>query len=431
MRPAAQVQAAIELLDEIDQTAYPADRTMAQYFRQRRYIGSKDKYAISEHFYAVLRSRLSLQYLLQTVSLQSSSRLLMAVHLLGDDQNLREIFDDHQYHPTHFGQTQLDALHRIDFSALQSAASHIRLNVPEWIAPMLEAVLGERFEVEMLAMNQRATTDIRVNSLKTTPQQLGELLTEQNIAHNGSDLVPLGIVFDQRVALFNLDCFKQGWFEIQDQGSQMLALATGAKAGDKVVDFCAGAGGKTLAMAAMMQNKGTLYACDVHSKRLEQLHKRCKRAGAHNVRIHQLSSEHDKWVKQHAAQADVVLIDAPCSGTGTWRRNPDSRWNLSPKDLQNLIKLQQSILCSAARLVKPGGRLVYATCSLLSEENEAQVEQFLTENDQFARATVGNNQLFQINADKIELAASSIRTYPAMTGCDGFFACALQRADET
>lgn len=355
----------------------------------------------------------------------------MAVHLLRDDQNLREIFDDQQYHPTHFGQTQLDALERIEFSAIESAASHIRLNVPEWIAPMLESILGERFEVEMLAMNQRATTDIRVNSLKATPQMLGQLLTEQNMAYSASNLVPLGLVFDQRVALFNLACFKQGWFEIQDQGSQMLALATGAKAGDKVVDFCAGAGGKTLAMAAMMQNKGTLYACDVHSKRLEQLHKRCKRAGAHNVRIHQLSSEHDKWVKQHVVQADVVLIDAPCSGTGTWRRNPDSRWNLSPQDLQNLIKLQQSILCSAARLVKPGGRLLYATCSLLSEENEAQVEQFLTENDQFARATVGNHQLFQKNVDKMELSASSIRTYPAMTGCDGFFACALQRTDET
>lgn len=431
MRAAARVQAAIELLDEIDRTGYPADRTMSHYFRQRRYIGAGDKREISEHLYAVLRHRLSLQYLLKSVSLTSSSRLLIAVHLLQNGTELESVFDGQRHNPTRFGDTQLEALGNIEFAKLGDAPLYVRLNVPEWIAPGLEAVLGQRFADEMQALNERASTDIRVNSLKSSREQLGPEFERQGLKFSNGELAPSAIVFEQRVALFDTDAFKRGEFEVQDQGSQLLALATGVRPGDKVIDFCAGAGGKTLAMAAMMQNRGTLYACDIHSKRLDELKKRCRRAGVHNVRVHRLSSEQDKWIKQHASFADVVLVDAPCTGTGTWRRNPDSRWRLSSGDLQNLLQLQHSILTNAARLVKPGGKLFYATCSLLQEENELQIDQFLAANEGFKPSVIGNLNLFHAIADKVELSANTLRTYPALSGCDGFYLCALQRAEES
>jgi len=316
MRRAAQLQATIELLDEISATRYPADRIMSQYFKQRRYIGSKDKAAISENLYTILRKRLSYEYLLERADLGVHSRVLVALMAKLEGEDIYQLFDGERYSPKRLRQPQLEKFERLD-TDLKHAPQHVKLNVPKWIATKLKAALGSRFEPEMVAANQRASTDIRVNTLKSNVKQVEHVLSAVGYVAKATELSPWGIRFDGRVALFGLDAFKQGWFEIQDEGSQLLALLSGVKAGQKVVDFCAGAGGKTLAMAAMMENKGSIYACDVHSKRLEQLGKRCKRAGVHNVRSHVLSSENDKWVKQHRGIADVVLIDAPCTGTGT------------------------------------------------------------------------------------------------------------------
>ena len=183
-------------------------------------------------------------------------------------------------------------------------------------------------------------------------------------------------------------------------------------------------------MAAMMENKGTIYACDVHSKRLENLTKRTKRNGVHNVRAHVLSSENDKWVKKHKEMADVVLIDAPCTGTGTWRRSPDSRWNLTQESVDNLIELQQSILQSAKRLVKPGGRLLYATCSLLNEENEQQVAKFLEGNDEFETVDFDLSENLLTHSDKVKINGNQFRSFPALTETDGFFVACVQRKEE-
>ena len=180
-------------------------------------------------------------------------------------------------------------------------------------------------------------------------------------------------------------------------------------------------------MAAMMENKGTIYSCDVHSKRLENLTKRTKRNGVHNVRTHVLSSENDKWVKKHKEMADVVLIDAPCTGTGTWRRSPDSRWNLTQESVDNLTELQQSILQSAKRLVKPGGRLLYATCSLLNEENEQQVTKFLEANDDFETVDFDLPKSLASNQYQIQANGHQLRTFPALSGTDGFFVACMQR----
>jgi 16S rRNA (cytosine967-C5)-methyltransferase len=426
MRPAAQVQASIELLDEIHQTGYPADRLMAQYFRANRYIGSKDKAAISEHIYTVLRNRLSYSYLLNKAGITDDSRFLMAVMLLQQGQSLDSLFDGQKHSPVAFASSTLSQLEAIRFEQLDEAPDHVQLNVPEWIASQLKAALGDSFGFEMQAANERAHTDIRVNLLRSTVAQTQHMLAKANYAAEACELSPWGLRFKHRVALFGLDIFRQGWFEVQDEGSQILALASQAKPGEKIVDFCAGAGGKTLAMAAMMKNKGSIYACDVHSKRLKQLKKRVVRAGADNVRIHQLTSEHDKWVKQHKGIADTVLIDAPCTGTGTWRRSPDSRWNLKPEDLQNLIELQQSILQSASRLVKPGGQILYATCSLLNEENELQIEQFLKNNSSFELGDLAIVELMEPHKAKVDYQNHQLRLYPGRSGTDGFFVCALR-----
>lgn len=427
MRPAAQVQASIELLDEIGHTRRHADRLMAQYFRNNRYIGSKDKAAISEYVYGVLRKQLSYQYLLEKAELSKESRLLLALALREQDQQLGDIYTGERYQPAAFATPVLEKLLAIDFADLETAPKHVQLNVPEWIAPRLEAALGERYAKEMEASNQRAQTDIRVNLLKSTVANTLQAIEVAGYKPEPTALSPWGLRFSQRVALFGLDVFKQGFFEVQDTGSQVLALVSQVKPGDKVVDFCAGAGGKTLAMAAMMENKGTIYACDVHSKRLEQLAKRTKRAGAHNVRTHLLSSENDKWVKKHRNIADVVLIDAPCTGTGTWRRSPDSRWNLQPEDLENLKAVQQSILQSASRLVKPGGQILYATCSLLREENEDQIDDFLKTNAEFELSELALPETLKGNLDRIEYREHQLRLYPDLSGTDGFYVAALTK----
>ena len=431
MRHAAQLQATIDLLDEIAETSYPADRIMSSYFKQRRYIGSKDKAAISENLYTILRNRMRFEYILNSKDLGVHSRMLVALLLKFDDGDLYNTFDGDKYSPKRLRPGQLERFAELDLNIIDQAPLHVQLNVPEWIAPKLEAALGERFEEEMIATNKAATTDIRVNTLKSNVPAVDQALADVGYKAHKTDLSPWAIRFEKRVALFGLPSFKQGWFEIQDEGSQLLALLTGVKAGQKVVDFCAGAGGKTLAMAAMMENKGTIYACDVHTKRLEQLGKRTKRAGVHNVRSHVLSSEHDKWVKKHAGYADVVLLDAPCTGTGTWRRSPDARWNLSQQNVDDLVALQQSILESAKRLVKPGGRLLYATCSMLNEENEQQVERFLEANPEFSANEFDVPEALAEYPKRFQQNSHEIRTFPAMTGTDGFYVASLVKAAKT
>jgi len=428
MQAAAQLQATIELLTDIAETGLPADRCMAMYFKQRRYIGSKDKGVISEYFYTVLRNRLSLSYVVEEADGIVSPRLLCAAMLVRKGESAVELFNDERYSPQQLSNSEKAIVSKFDFSVLKQAPQHVQLNVPGWLAPKFEAALGAHYDSEMAAMNERAHTDIRVNTLRSTIAQVTHMLKQFDYNVVQTPASPWGLRFEQRVALFGLDIFKQGWFEVQDEGSQLLALVTGVGAGQNVVDFCAGAGGKTLAMAAMMQNKGTLHACDIHSRRLQELSKRVKRAGAHNVRVHTLSTEHDKWVKKHKETADVVLIDAPCTGTGTWRRSPDSRWNLTAESLEALQTTQASILQSASRLVKPGGQLFYATCSLLLEENEQQIAKFLTDNEQFEYGKLALDD-DALQSDVYEASTHQLRTFPKRSNMDGFFVCALRKKE--
>jgi 16S rRNA (cytosine967-C5)-methyltransferase len=231
----------------------------------------------------------------------------------------------------------------------------------------------------------------------------------------------------ERIPLATLNAFREGLLEVQDEGSQLAALLADARPGMRVVDFCAGAGGKTLALAAQMQNRGHLVACDISATRLERATQRLRRAGASIVQRQPLSSHRDKWVKRHVGSFDRVLVDAPCTGIGTWRRNPDAKWRLKPEDVTELAALQADILASAQRLVKPGGRLIYVTCSLLAEENELQVERFLGEHADFKLVPIA-----RVWAETVGTASPAeggmLRLTTARHHTDGFFVAILERA---
>ena len=428
MRASAQIQAAIELLETIEQERRPADRMMSLYYRSRRYIGSKDKAAISDVVYAVLRKKATFSWIALQVGLSNIARHWVLVYLIENEKSPEDYFLGDNYSPEDLSESEKNAVHKMKQMLgewpLNNVPEHTQLNLPEWLVPQMKKSLGDAFENEMRVMQDRANLDIRVNTLKSDRDSVQQLIEAEGYMTEKTDYSPLGLSFTQKVALANLDTFQEGLFEVQDQGSQLIALVAGVKPGDKVVDFCAGAGGKSLALAAQMQNKGVLHACDVHTKRLDNLSKRKKRAGVHNIQTHILSSERDKWVKRNAGKMDVVLIDAPCTGTGTWRRSPDARWNLEQQNLLSLQSLQASILDSASRLVKPGGRLIYATCSLLREENEEQIEQFLAEHPDFNTTDLDNVEMLE-NLDVTN--KYQLRTSPAKTGMDGFFVAAMTR----
>jgi 16S rRNA (cytosine967-C5)-methyltransferase len=302
-------------------------------------------------------------------------------------------------------------------------------DVPEWLQPYLERVFGKSLEREMSALNASAPIDLRINLLKTDRKTARRALAAEGVATEPTPLSPVGLRLNKRAPLSGLTAFKDGLFDVQDEGSQIAALLAGARPGMRVVDFCAGAGGKTLALAAGMANRGKLVACDVSARRLERAARRLRRAGVGNVERRTLASERDKWIKRHAGGFDRVFVDVPCLGTGTWRRNPDAKWRSRPEDLAELVERQQQILRSAARLVRPGGRLVYATCSLLREEDEAQSETFLADAPDFSlvpaarvwEQTIGGNS--PGGEDYLFLT-------PARHGTDGFFIAVFERRPE-
>ncbi len=381
--PAPLLHATIDLLTEVETAARPADAVTSAWFRSRRDLDETERGAILELLYVLMRNRARLGWWL-----------------------------------AHEGRADT-ARNRV--MAWQGALNHpdmpeeVRLECPDWALGPLRQRFGDSFGAEMAAMLVPPPLDLRVNPVKTTREAVLRDLQRLGIAAKATPLSPLGIRVQERLSLARLPGLKTGEIEIQDEGSQLVAGLVDAKPGDRVVDFCAGAGGKTLALAAQMQNRGHVIACDVNEARLKRAAERLRRAGLHNVETRVLASETDKWVKRHKLGFDRVLIDAPCSGTGTWRRNPDARWRAPELGLAGLVALQARILASAARLVKPGGRLVYATCSVLVEENEAQVTGFLA-------AHPGFHLVPQAEADFLSLT-------PLQHGTDGFFAAVLKRDD--
>ena len=374
---------AAELLNEIlSETRSPADRIIDQYFRARRQMGSKDRAFAAETVYGCLRRKGELEALVapfmpEDIDGEQHAYWLVATYLLKYSGWSARALDEAGFQ----GDAE-ELVMRVRTLKTGDLPFSARINMPEWLAEKLTAQYGEAEAIELSeALNRAAQVGIRVNTLRTDRDALAARLAAEEHPCEPMKYSPVGLQRDKRGPLFNTEAFKEGLFELQDEGSQLLGFMTEAAPKEKVVDFCAGAGGKTLALAAMMQNTGVLYACDISEGRLERLKPRLARGGAYNVQSFAIRDELDPALKKLAGTADAVLVDAPCSGTGTLRRNPDIKWRSI--DLEMLTGIQASILEAASQLVKPGGRLIYATCSLLQEENDAITAAFLSNHPEF------------------------------------------------
>lgn len=424
MTPAGQFAAAIDLLGLIEADPRPADAIANQFFRGRRFIGGGDRRTISALVWGVLRTRLHLGWWLERLSAPQTPRLLLAAQALFAGQSLQRVsslFAAERYGPPPLAPWEAEILDRLSTRTLEhpDMPEAVKLEIPGWLLPRLRAQFGNALAAEMQAMNGPAPLDLRVNLLKASREEAIAALARDGLVAEPTPLSPWGLRLKTRQPVTASSAFQSGLVEIQDEGSQLIALALDARPGMRVADYCAGAGGKTLAIAMGMANKGHIVACDVSAPRLDGAIKRLRRAGVHNAERHLLEPG-DKWAKRQAGKFDRVLVDAPCTGTGTWRRNPDARLRLTEHDLAELTAKQAAILGQAQRLVKPGGVLVYATCSLLREENEDQVEAFIARHPEFSRQP--------LQAPAALSGEPYLRLSPARHGTDGFFAAILTRA---
>ncbi len=437
MTPGARVAATIELLDEIvSHSERPADLVANAYFRARRFIGGGDRRAVSDRVWSILRRYGQLAWWLErTRHPDRGARAIVAADLMLveglDMAGLEAMFDGGTYRPSRLDEAEYRALRQMEGHSLPhpEQPDWVRLNVQEWVAPHFKEAYGEGWGREIAALETPPPVDLRVNRLKATVEQAREAL-----ARDGIDTEPMrystdGLRLRRRLSVVKGDAFQNGLVEIQDEGSQLVAALVDAQPGMQIADYCAGAGGKTLAMAARMNNKGRVVAMDVYESRLDRSAQRLRRAGAHNVERRAIDADNRKWLKRQAGAFDRVLVDAPCTGTGTWRRNPDGRWTLQPKDLEELLPKQAMILDAAAKLVKPGGGLIYATCSVLPAENEHQIAGFLERHPDFEVVPVGalwRDVLESEPPPEVE-NGPYLRLSPLKHGTDGFFAAALVR----
>jgi 16S rRNA (cytosine967-C5)-methyltransferase len=427
--PAARLAAAIELLVEVDTfPRRPADAVANEFFRNRRFIGSGDRRAVSERAWRILRTRRRLSWWLERAGTAPTPRMLVAASLLLEGwtvPGVQQSYSGGQYGPAPMLAQEIEAAgqlagHTLDHPQMPDA---VRLELPDWLLPHVAARFGDALDPELLAMEEEAPLDLRVNLLRGTREQARVALLAEGIPSEPTPISPWGLRIEGRRAVTTGAAFQSGLVEIQDEGSQLVAALVGAGPQMRVADWCAGAGGKTLAIAMTMENHGHIVACDVHDKRLEGAVRRLRRAGVHNVERH-LIAVGDKWAKRRAGTFDRVLVDAPCTGTGTWRRNPDARARLRPIDLQELLPKQAAILDDASRLVRAGGRLVFATCSLLSEENEAQVEAFVARHPEFV--VVPLDRAWTLPGSPPG-PGPYLSLTPRTHGTDGFFGAVLER----
>jgi 16S rRNA (cytosine967-C5)-methyltransferase len=434
MTPAARLSAAIDLLSAVEASPRrPADAIANDFFRARRYIGGSDRRNVSERAWGAIRQRLRLAWHFSEMGIASpSARLLLGAHLIlaegwsvdGVDQN----FSGERFAASPLMEEERALLGKLAGRplVLSRMPDGPRLNLPEWAMPGLVTRFGDSLATEAAAMEEAAPLDLRANLLKVTREAALAALAAEGIAATPTPLSPWGMRIADRRPVSATKAFLEGLIEVQDEGSQLVALLTDARPGMRVADFCAGAAGKTLAIAATMANKGHIVACDTSAARLEGAGRRLRRADVNNSERHLLTSG-DKWRKRNSRKFDRVLVDAPCTGTGTWRRNPDARIRTNGRDLAELVLKQAMILDDASELVRPGGRLVYATCSLLPEEDEMQMAAFLERHQDFIQMPFAEVW----DAVRPGVAAPGPGPYMALSpgshGTDGFFAAVLQR----
>lgn len=404
-----------EVLREILRFTGPADGTLSRYFREHPKLGSRERGVIAEGVYGLLRNKSVYTNFAESGNGPTMRRitLLGLADAVGVDALGGLSEEETEW---------LNRVMQVDRGMLPAA---LRSNLPQWLFEKLAARDGEAETLQLAeALNQPAPLDLRVNAIKSTREDVMATLATAPILCEATPYSLLGVRIIKKPALQNLPLFKSGAIEVQDEGSQLLSQIVGAKRGEMVVDFCAGAGGKTLALGAAMRNTGRLYAFDVSEKRLAKLKPRLARSGLSNVHPVQIAHENDTKIKRLAGKIDRVLVDAPCSGLGTLRRNPDVKWRQTPQSLIELNVKQNAILAGAARLVKPGGRLVYATCSLLDEENEAIIAQFMAAHEEFVLVPMKD----VLAEQKIALEMGDyLKLSPHKHQTDGFFAAVLER----
>jgi 16S rRNA (cytosine967-C5)-methyltransferase len=430
MTPAARLSAAIELIDTIDAQRVPAAKALKEWGTAHRYAGSGDRAAISGLIWDVLRRRASSAWLMDADTPRARALGMLKLERGMDVETIAALCDGGRFAPEPLSDGERAAL---TTRTLDKAPAHIAGDYPEWLDGYLTQAFGDDRVAEATAMASRAPLDLRVNTLKAKREKV-----EGALAYLGAKPTPwspLGLRIElgadaKNPGIHAEEVFIKGAVEVQDEGSQLAALLSAAKPGEQVIDLCAGAGGKTLALAAMMQGKGRLIATDHDKRQLAPIHERLSRAGIHNADVRAPKGDADP-LSDIKASADLVLIDAPCTGTGTWRRNPDAKWRMRPGALEVRLKDQAEVLDRAASLVKPGGRIAYITCSVLPPENGEQVRAFIERHPAFA--VVPPDQTASVLWDKAEAFAEAALASPEgwlmtprRTGTDGFFVSVLR-----
>ena len=429
MTPAARLAAAIEIFGALAERPRPVADVLKEWGLAHRFAGSGDRAAIASLVYDALRRRASAAWIMgeETARAVLLGTLRLARNL--DVEGIAKLADGSQHAPAPL--TDVERM-RLSKAKLDDAPPHVRGDYPEWLDEHIAATFGDARAEEGAALAQRAPLDLRVNTLKTTQEKALAALAHLDSAP--ARWSPLGIRIalrpDGRQPPVTAEpLFLKGGFEVQDEGSQLAAILSGAAPGAQVLDLCAGSGGKTLAMAALMQNRGQIFAYDDDPRRLAPIHDRIKRAGARNVQVRSPRG-HADVLADLAGHMDLVLIDAPCTGIGVWRRNPDAKWRMRPGALEIRVKEQAALLDQAPRYLKPGGRIVYVTCSVLDAENGAQIRAFLQRQPEFhvlppaevCRALGDRGAI--LHAAALALPEGLLLT-PRRTDTDGFFVSML------
>jgi 16S rRNA (cytosine967-C5)-methyltransferase len=426
------MKAVLEILERIAKSPVPMDLTIGDYMRNRRYIGSKDRADIVERVYGIVRHHARLQWALEqagAIDMTPRLQLLTYLSLVEGKADVSVYFDGTKYAPHEVDEEEKDILSRLPKN-FDAAPDEIKSECPPRYSESLRSYFGNDLVPEMEALCHGATLDLRVNVVAGDRETIQASLLKDKIETEFSPYSPWGLRVKGKVYLSETKAFRGGQIEIQDEGSQLIALACDVKPGMQVMDYCAGGGGKTLALASAMRVKGRIVAMDLDAGRLAKAKTRFKRARVSDIiETRPLSDEKSrKWLRRQKQSFDVVLVDVPCSGTGTWRRNPDTRWRNYGPSLEELIPVQADILERVAGVVKEGGRLVYATCSMLPEENERQIEKFLAAHPEYELAEL---QSVWPEGCKPPCDGTYMRLTPKRHGTDGFFAAILIRKSLT
>jgi len=431
MRQAARIQSAIDILENIAQARIPMDNTIRDFMANKRYIGSKDRKFIVELVYDVMRAHARLGWWLEHVTLDDTPRTRALAFLVLSEQDITNLFTGETHQPEPLTDQEQKAVEALRGNQINhdDMPMNIICECPDWAAEKLQPLWGDDFKDQMMAMIPPAQIDLRVNTIKVTREQAQASLAKDDVETIETPYSPFGLrSIGKKPYMSATKAFHKGMVEIQDEGSQLIALLCDAKPGMRVLDYCAGSGGKTLGIAAMMEGKGIIYAMDNNSRRLEKGRRRYKKADVHNVEVRSLEEEkHRKWLRRQKGAIDIMLVDAPCSSSGTWRRNPDCRWNSYGPSLEEIKVMQSEILERVADKVKPGGRLVYATCSLFAEENEEQIEKFLANHADYKIIPVTDVWNEEYGACPVD--GDYMRLTPKDHSTDGFFTAILERQE--